>query len=428
MSDDYKKPGHNQKLGYKKLHLIKVPSDQLELGMHVSKLDRPWLETPFMLQGFPINSQEDLDALRNICEYVYIDVLKSHYLTPTLRTNPVEPGSPTVRYTNSTSVEQEIRAANDAYQKSLVEIKSLLQQISGDADSIHVRLVRQHVKECVDSIERNPSAMMWLTRVKHVDQYTAEHCVNVGVLAMALGRHLGVSRQHIELLGLAGVLHDVGKMKLDQDILFKQGRLTPEEFTHVKQHTLFGKQLLEADPLLPVEVVSAAFGHHERMDGLGYPQGLPEQSISFCTRVVSIVDAYDAITSRRCYSPSKTSAEALKIIYDHAGTHFDKKLAIKFIESIGIYPPGSVVELTTGEVGVVLSADPDNRLLPKIALLRDADKHPIPQRVIDLKLERATGSGVQHRIKAVLSDGAHAIDLEEFTRANINLSAVQMPK
>ncbi|HVL02574.1 MAG TPA: HD-GYP domain-containing protein [Dongiaceae bacterium] len=412
---------------FKKLHLVKVPSEQLELGMHVAKLDRPWLETPFLLQGFPINKQEDLDALRTICEYVYIDVLKTHYITPEARTNVIAPGTPTTRYQTTTAVENEIRAASEAYRKNLEEIKTLLVQIGGGADSLHAKLVKQHVRECVDSIERNPSAMMWLTRIKHADQYTAEHCVNVGVLAMSLGRHLGVNRQQLEMLGLAGVLHDVGKMKLDQDILFKQGRLNDAEFQHVKQHTTFGKELLASDPLVPAEVIAAAYSHHERMDGRGYPERLPEQAIGFYARVVSIVDAYDAITSRRCYSAPRTSAQALKILYEHAGTHFDQKLVVKFIETIGIYPPGSVVEMDSGEVGVVLSADPENRLLPKIALLRDANKKPMLQRVIDLKLERATGTGVQHRIKAVLADGAYDIDLEDFTRYNINLPVMPSP-
>lgn len=417
---------NDSKKTYKERQLVKVPTGELELGMHVAKLDRPWLETPFMLQGFPINKQEDLDALRNICEYVYIDVLKSHYLSPELRTNPLAPGAPTVQYQTTTTVEYEIRAASEAYQKNLAEIKTLLQSI-GKGSAPQAVLLKQHVRECVDSIERNPSAMMWLTRIKHADQYTAEHCVNVGVLAMTLGRHLGLDRRQLEMLGLAGVLHDVGKMQLDQTILFKPGRLTSEEFEHVKAHTTHGKQLLQADPMVPEEVIAAAYSHHERMDGKGYPEGLPEQAIGFHARVVSIVDAYDAITSRRCYSASQSSAQALKILYENAGTQFDQKLVVKFIESIGIYPPGSVVEMDTGEVGVVLSADPDNRLLPKIALLRDAHKNPIPQRIIDLKLERKKASGPQHRIKTVLSDGAYGIDLEEFTRFNINLTSVRRP-
>ena len=405
---------------YKKIELVKVPTEELKLGMHVAELDRPWLETPFLLQGFPIEKQDDLDALRHICDYVYIDALKTRYLNPEVRTNPIVPGTPSTRYQNSSTVEQEIHKASTAYQQSLREIKSLLHTI-GEGLNPQSKLVKKHVKECVDSIERNPSAMMWLTRIKHADQYTAEHCVNVGVLAVSLGRHLGLNRQQLEMLGLCGVLHDVGKMRLDQTILNKTERLTREEFEHIKQHTTLGRDMLLEDALLPPDVVAAAYGHHERIDGHGYPEKMPEDQIGFYSRVVSIVDAYDAITSRRCYSAPRSSAEALKILYENAGTQFDRKLVVKFIESIGIYPPGSVVELDSGEVGVVLSADPDNRLLPKIALLRDADKNPMPQKVIDLKLERATPDGVQHRIKVVLSDGAYGIDLERFTRENINM-------
>ncbi len=416
----------DKKNAYTQIQLVKVPAKDLELGMHVAKLDRPWLETPFLLQGFPISKQEDLEALRNICEYVYIDVLKTHYLASELRSNPLAPGTPAVRYDTSSTVERELRAASQAYEKSLTEIKMLLTQIEGQG-SLQAKQIKQHVQECVDSIERNPSALMWLTRIKHVDQYTAEHCVNVGVLAMSLGRHLGLNREQLEMLGLAGVMHDVGKMNLDQEILFKKDRLTAEEFDHIKLHTVHGRDLLLSDPLIPPDIVETAYSHHERMDGRGYPEGVSEQSISFYSRVVSIVDAYDAITSRRCYSEPRSSAEALKILYDNGGSHFDKKLVVKFIESIGIYPPGSVVEMGSGEVGVVLSADPDNRLLPKIALLLDADKRPVPQRVIDLKLERSLASGPQHRIRKVLTDGAYGINLEEFTQHNIYLASASMP-
>lgn len=413
----------NKRDSYRKLHLVKIPAEQLALGMHVAELDRPWLETPFLLQGFPVEKQEDLEALRNICEFVYIDVLKTHFLDADLRVNPIAPGSPTTRYQTLTPVETEICEASPTYRSSLDEIHVLLQS-AGQHRALRTKNLKKQVKACVDSIERNPSAMLWLTRIKHADQYTAEHCLNVGVLAIALGRHLGVNRQQLEMLGLCGMLHDVGKMQLDQQILNKKGRLTADEFEHVKQHTLFGRDMLLKDALLPSEVVTAAYSHHEREDGAGYPEALPKTQIGFYSRVVSIVDAYDAITSRRCYSDPRTSAQALKILYENAGTQFDARLVVKFIECIGIYPPGCLVELDTGEVGVVLSVDPENRLLPRIALLLDADKCPQQQRIVDLKLERASSEGSQHRIKTVLMDGAHGVDLEAFTQHNIHVGEV----
>ncbi|MBA55451.1 MAG: hypothetical protein CMK89_13435 [Pseudomonadales bacterium] len=397
---------------------IKVPTDQLKLGMHVSRLDRPWLDTPFLFQGFPVHDEDDLTALKNICEFVYIDVLKTS-VAPEVRSSMVGRNRPK-HYSITTPVEKEIRQASEHYHKSFSEVERIL-DTAYKGDRIETEEIRRHIKECVDSIERNPSAMMWLTRIKNVDKYTAEHCLNVGILAIALGRHVGVGRKHMELLGLCGMLHDVGKMKVDQEILNKPSRLTAEEFEHMKQHVVFGREILIQDDTLPDEVIGAAYNHHERQDGKGYPLRMDASTLNFYTKVVTIVDAYDAITSQRCYSKGNTSATALKILYDHSGTQFDPKLVVKFIECIGIYPPGALVEMSSGEVGVVLSVEPENRLLPKVALLLDENKKPTQQRIVDLKQQRDLGSEKQHRIKTVLMDGSYGIDLAEFTAANINL-------
>jgi len=405
---------------------LKVPADQLAIGMHVAQLDRPWLETPFLFQGFNIKDEDDLAALQNICDYVYIDVLKSRHLNQQVRSNPVDDGK-RQQYQVTTPVEQEIERAASHYYDTYAEVERILQQ-AYRGETIPTQRLRQHIHECVNSIERNPSAMLWLSRIKHVDHYTAEHCLNVGVLAIALGRHLGVGRQHLELLGLCGMLHDVGKMRVDQDILNKPARLTAEEFDHIKLHAVYGHEILSQDPDLPPEVISAALSHHERRDGTGYPNGVDATNLSLYTRVITVVDAYDAITSRRCYSDGNTSANALKILYEHSGTQFDPALVVKFIECLGIYPPGALVEMSSGEVGVVLSVEPENRLLPKVALLLDANKRPRQQHIVDLKQQREAEADSQLRIKSVLMDGAHGIDLAQFTRHNINLGRQQSPE
>ncbi|RLU00695.1 HD-GYP domain-containing protein [Ketobacter sp.] len=397
---------------------VKVPTDQLKLGMHVSELDRPWLDAPFVFQGFPVHDEDDLLALKNICEFVYIDVLKSG-MTPDVRSAMLGRNKPK-QYTITTPVEKEIQQANKHYQKAYGEVENILDSAYRDG-RIDTTEIRKLIKECVDSIERNPSAMMWLTRIKNVDKYTAEHCLNVGILAIALGRHVGVGRKHMELLGLCGMLHDVGKMKVDQTILNKPSRLTDKEFEHMKLHVVFGREILVEDKTLPNEVIGAAYNHHERLDGKGYPLGMDASALNFYTKVVTIVDAYDAITSQRCYSKGNTSATALKILYENSGSQFDPKLVVKFIECIGIYPPGALVEMASGEVGVVLSVEPTNRLLPKVALLLDADKQPMPQKIVDLKAQREASAEAQHRVKTVLMDGSYGLDLAEFTQHNINL-------
>ncbi|GAB1261413.1 HD-GYP domain-containing protein [Aurantivibrio plasticivorans] len=397
----------------------KVSADQIRLGMFISKLDRSWLETPFLFQGFQVKKESDLETLRRICDFVYIDVLKSHYLPEKTRSHPITDKLNKKTYKIKHAVEKEIGRAFKGYGGAKSAIEDLLERVKS-GESVSAQKVRVYVKECVNSIEANPSALMWLTRIKHADQYTAEHCLNVGVLAIAFGRHLGVDKADLEMLGLCGMLHDVGKMRVSPDILNKPGRLSAEEFDHIKLHPFYAKEILEEDKTLPIEVLAAALSHHERPDGKGYPHGLRADAVDFYTKVVSIVDAYDAITSRRCYSNSETSATALKILYENAGSQFDEKLVIKFIECIGVFPPGSLVELSSGEVGVVLAANPGNRLQPTVAIVRDKNKNPTQQRIVRLQ-DQSKEDGPPIRIRRVLIDGAYGIELELFTKNNVRI-------
>lgn len=405
------------------LHTIKMPTSQLHLGMYVAELDRDWLETPFLFQGFLLEDPDDLFALRNLCDHVFIDVLKTRTMTSDLllTTSMAKPRKSRASYTVSTDIETEINQANQSYRQSFREIRAMLDNVC-KGEAVDARRMISAVRPCLDSIVRNPSALLWLTRIKHVDQYTAEHCLNVGIQAMALGRHLGLGIKHMELLGLCGMMHDVGKMDLDQEILNKPGRLTAEEFAHVKLHPVLGRDELAKDANMPEEVIRVAYSHHERLDGTGYPRRLPASSLDFYTRAITVVDAYDAITSSRCYSGSHSSAEALKILYNNRGTQFDEKLVVKFIECVGIYPPGSLIEMNTGEVGVVLSVDPLHRLQPKVALVRDANKQPIEQVVVDLSAASFNQGAARYWVSKVLVDGSYGIDLESFTAANVRLT------
>ncbi len=406
----------------KQLHQIRISSAQLQLGMYVSSLDRDWLETPFLFQGFLVDDPDDLFALRAMCEFVVVDLHKTRGLSfdPGTIKPSQERRGPAYAVTND--IQSEIRTANASYRLAFSEVRRMLQSVVAGG-GFEAATMLTAVRSCMDSIIRNPSALMWLTRIKHVDQYTAEHCLNVGIEAMALGRHLGLGKKHIELLGLCGMLHDVGKMRVDQEILNKPGRLTRDEFELMKTHTTHGRDELSRDPDMPSQVIDAAYGHHERLDGTGYPRGIAASGLDFYTRVVTIVDAYDAITSVRCYSSGKSSAAALKILYENRNTQFDEKLVVKFIECIGLYPPGALVELSTGEVGVVLSVDPAQRLLPKVAIVRNAQKAPVLQRVVDLAAEPLVEGVRPLSVARVLADGEFGVDLETFTLQNINLGS-----
>lgn len=396
--------------------LVMVTTDQLVMGMYIAKLDRPWLDSPFLFQGFPLERNEDLDTLRSLCQHVYIDIVKSRkYKRPEKREVSLDEvlKREKTTYLKEHRVEIEIEHAKVEYHEALSSVEAILQQ-AARGDSINAKLAKQQVKSCVDSVVRNPNALIWLTHIKHVDNYTAEHCLHVGILAIALGRQLGLPRRHLETLGLCGMLHDVGKTRNNLKILVKPGELTPEELAHAQLHPVFGRDLLQHDPMIPPEVIEAAHSHHERIDGLGYPRGIDASTLSFYTRITSIADAYDAMTSKRHHGTQKSSTAALKILYEQRGKQFDQDLVVKFIECVGLYPPGCMIELSSGEVGIVIASDADNRLHPKLALVLDSQKKPIRKTVIDLK-DLSEQQRKEYHIKQVLRDGTYGVSLEKFT-------------
>jgi putative nucleotidyltransferase with HDIG domain len=387
--------------------------------MYVSKLDKPCLETTFLTQGFPVNNSETLTKLQATCKYIYIDERKFKTVISNHTKKALEVKDyATKDYQHTVKVEEEIRSAHRIYEQTSEKLLELL-KTSHKTGEINARMIKKCVKTSVKSIVRNPNAMIWLSHIKNKNGNNYQHSLRVSILAIALGRQLGLPRQQLETLGLCGILHDVGKIKIKIAILKKADRLTDTEYDHLKSHIAIGRDMILHDQLLPPEVLEVAYSHHERMDGNGYPEGLNGSQLSFYTRIVSIVDAYDTMTSKSAYAATRSSAGAIKEIYAHKGGQFDQTMVVNFIETIGLYPPGCMVELCEGEVGVVIATDPASRLLPTVALLRDNEKMPMHQTIINLRAQNANGS--KNKIVKVLKDGAYGISLEKFTIENINL-------
>ncbi|XKE47464.1 HD-GYP domain-containing protein [Halomonas organivorans] len=239
--------------------------------------------------------------------------------------------------------------------------------------------------------------------MKNKNEYTAEHCLNVGILAMLFAKHLGWEMGRIEEVGLAGMLHDVGKMSIPPEILDKPGKLSDAEFETIKQHVLEGYKILSSHATLPDIVLSTSRDHHERINGQGYPYGKKGSDISDEAKLIAIVDTYDAITSERVYSPAQPPTQALKIIYEESGVLFDKHLAVKFIECIGIYPPGSSVQLDTGEIAIVIEQHPKRKLFPKVFILPMDKALPISEGHF-LDLNRQEGPDAKKITRALPED------------------------
>ena len=236
------------------------------------------------------------------------------------------------------------------------------------------------VAELANNIVNNLDASMWLTQLKKRDEYTAIHSLNVCVLSLTFGRALELSNEDLNELGLAALLHDIGKMQVPLNILNKPGKLSTEEFEIMKTHPQKGYEMLLNDDSISTKVLAVVKGHHERLSGKGYPDSLSEKNISYFTKIVSITDVYDAITSDRVYHDGMTPHEALKRLYEWMPDNFDSQLMQSFIRTIGIYPVGSVVELKTGHIGLVVKLSGTHRLKPVVMLIMNRHKEFYPQR------------------------------------------------
>ncbi len=380
----------------------------LELGMYICELDRPWRQTDFLFQGFPLLKLEHIQAVRERCDYVFVDDTRRVLLD---QGQVIVPTATPLRVTRTMTripLALEVQEAREAYRSSALALDQVLSDVQLGRP-IDTKACQALVKRNLESMLRNESAMLWLARLKSQDLYTSLHCLSVSILAMGFGTHLGLPDEKIELLGLAGLLHDVGKMKIDPAILNKPGKLTQEEFEHIKLHPSFGYQALCSQDDIPAAAVQAAHGHHERLDGRGYPQGLDGYQIPFITRVVTIVDAFDAITSHRAYDDARPIQTAYDVLRSGADKQFDGALVQEFIRWLGVFPVGTLVELHTGEVALVLEKHPQLHLRPKVVVLRDANKAPCEPRYLDLSQLTVDVDGTPYRISLGISDGSYGL-------------------
>ena len=386
----------------------------LQVGMYVSKLDVDWLETPFLYQGFLIESVYDIEQLERYCKYVWIDKEPPRENLRRLKIiNKTLSSKPKKNYTNKATMSQEYSQSHQVFSASRRKIKSLLEDATF-GNAIDTESAKETVQHCVTSVLRNPNAMLWMSKIRGADEYTSEHCLNVCVLAIAFGRHLGKDEEELEELGLCGLLHDVGKMRVPNEILHKPGKLTPKEWKIMQAHTVHGRNLLMSSEADMGQTVEVAYSHHERIDGAGYPRRLESQQISEYSKIIAIVDAYDAMTANRCYSAAITPSLAIRNIYNDRGTHFDETLALQFIKTIGLYPPGCIVELANGSIGIVLERHSRFQHLPLVLLVLNENKETVKNRIVDLSMIENGELDRSLLIKKDYPDGEFGIDIKDF--------------
>lgn len=507
-----------------------VAAQDLRIGMFVSELDRPWLESPFLLQGFIIEDKDTLAQLRALCRFVHVDRSRSagdawrpepsepapaptrrepSPLTELVSTAPArrrpldffallkslrsaagevgegvvpgatdvdasgapwihvypdsesarpaaagvaesdakasayvsrpliyedEPGrapsasaprgersrdesgvSGTIRQAEpKVSVEEEIVTVLPV----LVKAQGLLAEVARDVqNNLNPDLdrLRSVVSEMVLSVIRNPDALLWLLRLKQTDQYSYDHSLDVAAHVMIFGRALGLGEDSVTALGMAGILQDVGKLRLPVRLLQKTGALSPREYEIFKAHVDFSLHIVSRCPQATPLMLEIIGRHHERCDGSGYPARLKGEEVGVMAEIAGICDVYCAMTRERPYGSAASAQVALDAIRAQRGTRFSSSLVDQFVQCIGLYPVGTLVELNTGEVGVVIAQNRIRRLKPRVMILLGPDKRPnaYPPS-LDLLYDPATATGEPYAISRALPPGSYGVEPSEF--------------
>jgi HD-GYP domain-containing protein (c-di-GMP phosphodiesterase class II) len=254
------------------------------------------------------------------------------------------------------------------------------------------------VTDVVSSLDRNEYALEWMTQIKDKDQFESQHAVNVSIFSIKLGRHLGLHEDILKLLGMCGLLHDVGKIKIPTRILMKPNTLTEDEMGIMQRHPEVGVKILKQTPNVPLEIVSVC----DQLTG---------QSLDLLTRIVSIADAYDAITSESHYNPGFSASHAMSELYRAKNKAYDAELVDAFIRAIGVFPVGTVIETHSGEVGIVVSTSDENKLNPSVIMVLNSKKKPFEKAHIlnTAKIMAEDGEGFRFNIRRALNAGNYNV-------------------
>jgi putative nucleotidyltransferase with HDIG domain len=374
--------------------LKRISVKDVRRGMFITELCGSWMEHPFFKTKFLLEDNEDLENLvKSGIKEVWIDTSKG--------LDAETPGAKTLADVNretdnlllnashakkfgKTTLDDEIKIAA----KICANTRDAVMHMFNDARMgkvVQVEHAQELIEEISASVLRQPHALISLARLKDSDEYTYMHSVAVCALMIALARQMGLDEQQVHEAGMAGLLHDLGKMGIPNDILNKPGKLTDDEFNTVKAHPEIGAKILLDNPMVSALVLDVVLHHHEKVDGSGYPHGLLGKNISLFAKMGAVCDVYDAITSNRAYKKGWSPAESIRKMAEWSKGHFDEAIFQSFVKTVGIYPTGSLVRLESGRLGVVTEQSEKSLLTPKVKVFFSARlRTPIMQETLDL--------------------------------------------
>ena len=377
------------------------------------------------MEGFLIQSEDDLSALSKYCTFVYIDTDRgigaSHYIEDgsRLKTNSylekfLVDNKKQVNYENTKTTKEELPVAKVALEEASNMVAHIMEDVK-EGKNLNIEAVRGVVEPVLGSIIRNSEAYMWLSMMQKKNAYTYSHAIDNCALAVAFGRFMGLPKKDLRTLAIGLLMMDMGNVRVPEVLLEKEGRLTEAEYRIVKKHVGHSVEILKNTKGMTEDIINIALTHHERFDGSGYPSGLYGTQIPVYGRMAAIIDCYDAMTSQRPFSIAKSPYSALQNIYNWRGSAFQPELVEQFLQCMGVYPTGSLVEMTNGEVAIVLEQNLTQRMRPKVMLILDEDKkHLMEYKTVDLAQRFEDSSNLPLNIYRGLDPGSYGIDPTEY--------------
>lgn len=368
--------------------LIKLPVSQLTLGMFVSAIDKSDKGQLAIANAGQIKHKDAILKLaRSGIKFVWVDMGRSadHCIFGKKTSNDASAGNKKSLMTREKQQEQA--------QIILTEAKDLIRKVLSETfegKAIEVTPFEALADSMIESVMLDADALKCMSALRSKDAYLLEHSVNVAFLLVTFGKYLNLDRAMLQDMAVGGILHDIGKIKVDNKVLHKPGKLTPEEFEHMKLHQVYAIEIIRETNGLSQISKDICLMHHEKLDGRGYPKGLKGDEIPLHGRMSCIVDIFDALTATRCYKEAMSPAAAFRILLSLTPFHLDQQLVYEFIRCIGIYPVGSLVELSDGRIGIVWASKDRDAL------------HPIVKCFYSLKVKRYTDVAMVDLLKSEL--------------------------
>lgn len=417
---------------------VKVEVNYLKEGMYIADLDCPWHKTPFPLQGFYIRKDDDVKALAGYCKFVYVDErkcrtkhvyesrisvksklkvarnIKEDAASQVVILEPLVIKSPQT-YEMKTTIKKEVAKAGKLHQHVYEAIAGVFETLYSGSE-VSIAETESVAEGMVESVLRNPDALVWLSKMSEEDVYTYQHSVKSSIWSLVFGRHLGLEKQLLKTLAMGVLLSHIGITKLPSQLRNNAGTLSEDEQRLYQSYVNYSVEMLEGMNDIPSAVVSIVKFYQERHNGTGYPLGVTGGRIPLLAKIAGLVDYYQSLIDPKDSSQGLSPLQAVSKLFEMRNIAFQEDLVERFIEAVGVYPTGTLVELSSHEVAIVTGHNLDRRLFPKIMIVLDDHKYPLKDaKLVDLKEWNQNKVGDEGLyISESLPKGAYNIDENEF--------------